>query len=154
MTTPRGGHTATILPDFKVLIVGGKRENGTVLATTEIYDPTTETFSPAGKMLVPREGHIAASLEDSKIVIAGGATRGGVPLSSSEDYDFETGAFTARGNMHARRVHAAATVLRDGRVLVTGGEDGKLPLASGLSSGKCPRRVLTTPLPCSPTVAF
>src|ERR1017187_8237173 len=50
MTTARGSHTATILPDFNVLIFGGKQEQGVVLATTEVYDPTTETFSPGAKM--------------------------------------------------------------------------------------------------------
>ena len=130
MTTARGGHTATVLPDFTILIAGGKQEHGVVLASTEIYDPTKETFSPTGKMTVPREGHIAAVLEDSKIVIAGGFTRGEIPLASSEDYDSETGKFTPRGNMHSPRVHAVATVLRDGRVLVTGGEDGHRTLDS------------------------
>src|SRR5258706_13063273 len=71
MTTARGGHTATILPDFKVLIAGGKQEHGVVLGTTEIYDPTAETFSPAAKMAVPREGHAAASLPHGKVLIAG-----------------------------------------------------------------------------------
>ena len=133
MTTARGRHTATILPDFKVLIAGGNDQHGVVLATTEIYDPTTETFSPAAKMTVPREGHVAGSLSDGKVLIAGGATHGGMALSSCEDYDYETGKFTPRGNMHARRVHAVATVLRDGRILVTGGEDGTQVLDSAES---------------------
>ena len=124
MITSRGGATATLLPDQKVLIAGGKQASGVILATTEIYDPNTEKFSKGARMTVPREGHIAAVLEDSKIIIAGGQTTGGAALASSEDYDFETGRFTRRGNMHARRMHMAAVTLRDGRVLVTGGEDG------------------------------
>src|ERR1700728_4811733 len=90
MTTARGGHSATILPDFKVFIAGGKNERGVVLASTEVYDPTTETFSSGTKMSVPREGHAAASLADGKILLAGGETRRGVPLSSCEVYDYET----------------------------------------------------------------
>src|SRR5271170_1365545 len=43
MTTARAGHTATVLPDFKVLIVGGRQAHGVILASTEVYDPTTET---------------------------------------------------------------------------------------------------------------
>lgn len=130
MITARGGHTATVLPDFKILIAGGKQEHGIILASTEVYDPTTEKFSAGAKMLTAREGHIAAPLSDSKILIAGGQTRDGIALSSSEDYDDETGRFTARGNMHARRIRPTATVLRDGRILVTGGSDGAQPLAS------------------------
>src|SRR5258708_35553674 len=130
MTVARGGHAAAILPDFTVLIAGGKDEHGGVLASTEIYDPTKETFAPAAKMLVAREGHVAASLPDGKTLIAGGMTRGGVPLASCEDYDFESAEFTRRGSMHTSRAHAAAVVLRDGRVLITGGDDGKQALAS------------------------
>ena len=84
MTVARAGHTATVLPDFRVLIVGGRQAHGVILATAEVYDPTTEKFSAAGKMSFPREGHITAVLEDSKILIAGGMTRGGTALASSE----------------------------------------------------------------------
>src|SRR5258708_16156682 len=128
MTPAGSGHTATILPDFRVLIVGGRQSHGLILATTEVYDPTTEKFSPAGNMSVPREGHIAAVLEDSKIIVAGGMTRGGAALASSEDYDYETGKFTVRANMHARRVHMTPTTRRAAKILVTGGEDGNHPL--------------------------
>jgi hypothetical protein len=131
MTTARGGHAATVLPDFTVLITGGKDEHGKVLASTEIYSPSTELFSPAAKMLVAREGHIAALLPDGKTLIAGGMTSGGVPLASCEDYDFEGESFTRRGSMHSPRVHAAAVMLRDGRLLITGGENGSQVLASG-----------------------
>jgi hypothetical protein len=130
MTVARAGHTATTLPNFTVLIAGGRQEHGVILASTEVYDPNTEKFTKAGKMSVPRAGHIAAVLEDAKIIMAGGITQGGAVLASSEDYDYETGKFTVRGNMHARRVHMTATTLRDGRILVTGGDDGTQPLDS------------------------
>jgi hypothetical protein len=130
MTGARGGQAAAFLPDFKVMITGGKDDHGQVLATTEVYDPTRATFSPGAKMHMPREGHLAVVLGDSKILVFGGATTGGTALDSSEDYDIEVGKFTPRGNMHARRYHAAGLVLRDGRVLVTGGADGAAPLAS------------------------
>ncbi|HEV2397339.1 MAG TPA: kelch repeat-containing protein [Candidatus Sulfotelmatobacter sp.] len=129
MTVARGGHTASVLQDFRILIAGGKDAHGKVLASTEIYDPNKQTFTPAGKMNTPRQGHIAAVLSDSKILIAGGASPAGA-LASSEDYDYETGKFTPRGNMHARRVGAAVTVLRDGSPLVTGGTDGVQSLDS------------------------
>lgn len=130
MITARSGLTATTLPDFKVLIAGGKDQKGIVLSSTEIYDPNTETFSPGHKMSIARQGHIAAILGDSNILIAGGATHGGAALASSEMYDYESRKFVPRGNMHVPRVHATATVLRDGRVLVIGGENGKQILDS------------------------
>jgi len=130
MTTARTRHSATMTPDRKVLIAGGRQEHGVVLASTEVYDPTTETFSAAGKMTTPREGHVAVLLGDQKILIAGGATRGGVALASSEEFEFDPGQFVRRGNMHAPRVQAVAIVLRNGKVLITGGEDGTKPLDS------------------------
>lgn len=130
MLSARGGHTATVLPDFKVLLAGGKNQRGTVLASTEIYDPTTEKFSAGPRMITARAGHISAILGDSNILIAGGAGRGGAALSSSEVYDYEKERFVTRSNMHSPRIRPTATVLRDGRVLVTGGENGTTPLDS------------------------
>ncbi len=130
MTIARSGHTATFTADVQVMIAGGTDARGVILASTEIYNPNTEQFTPAARMLTPRTGHIAAKMGDAKILIAGGRTRGGAILASSEDYDFETGKFHRRGDMHARRIHTTATVLLDGRLLVTGGDDGSQPLAS------------------------
>lgn len=130
MSVARGGHTASFLPDFTVLIVGGKDEHGTILASAEVYDPTTAKFTPAASMARPREGHIAGVLSDSKILVAGGVTRGGATLSSSEDFDFETGKFTTRGTLHTPRAYASSVVLRDGRILAVGGSDGKQALES------------------------
>jgi len=129
MNVARGSHTATLLPDFKVLIAGGTDDKRAVLASTEVYDPTTEQFTPAGRMTVPRQGHIAAVLSDGKVLIAGGANRSGA-LASSEDYEYDTRRFTPRGSMHTARVRASVTVLRDGSPLVVGGTNGVQPLDS------------------------
>src|SRR3989442_9366941 len=53
MSMSRNGHTATLLPNGKVLIAGG----GT--ATAELYDPATGTFTPTGTMSASRSLHIA-----------------------------------------------------------------------------------------------
>ncbi len=93
MTTARAGHTATFMPDKKVMIAGGQNDHEVVLATTEVYDPTKETFSPGEKMFTAREGHVATAIGDRHIIITGGSTRSGVALSSTEDFDFDTGKF-------------------------------------------------------------
>ena len=42
----RWGHAATLLPDGRVLVVGGFYAEP---MTAEVWDPATSTFSPAGK---------------------------------------------------------------------------------------------------------
>jgi hypothetical protein len=123
MSTRRSGHTATRLPDGKVLIAGGY--NGDYLATTEIYDPSANRFSNAGRMTIPRSGHVATLLNDGRVLLAGGVGTGWTFLSTAEIFDPRTGVFTATGSMSVARESHTATLLPDGRVLVTGGHTGR-----------------------------
>jgi Galactose oxidase, central domain len=119
MTAPRGGHTATLLVNGKVLIAGGRSDES---ATAELFDPVTRTFSATGEMITPRSRHTATLLDDGRVLIAGGFfNNGNFPLTSAELYDPSTGTFSATGSMHeARAGWHTATLLYDGRVLVAG----------------------------------
>src|SRR5689334_382735 len=59
MTMERSGHTATRLPDGRVLIAGGTNGFYKTLASAELYDPATATFTVTGDMIDDRSFHTA-----------------------------------------------------------------------------------------------
>jgi large repetitive protein len=125
MASRRIGHTATLLPNGKVLITGGEVEQGMDKPnekSAELYDPATGAFSPTGAMSKPREGHTATLLANGKVLIAGGTTAYVTGhLASAELYDPATGAFIATGQMTTARTGHTATLLANGKVLLAGG---------------------------------
>ena len=130
MTVPRTNHTATLLNDGTVLLVGGQNQT-TFLASAEIYDPTFGTFTAitglTGQLTTARAGHTATLLADGKVLIAGGIS-GNTLLSSAELYDPVAKTFTTVGPMNIARYTHTATLLANGKVLVATGIDATAQL--------------------------
>jgi hypothetical protein len=117
-------HSATLIPDGRILIAGGMNwDLSTVASTAELYDPKTGTFSPTGPMATARAAHTATPLADGRVLITGGRNLAGtswLTLPSAEVYDPKTGTFSPTGSMGTARDLHTATLLPDGRVLVAG----------------------------------
>lgn len=123
----RVGHTATLLKDGRVLIVGGRetqgKNTGHGLNIAEIYDPKTSKFEIAGKLNTTREVHKAILLKNGDVFICGGQIGLGMKyIQYVEEYNYDTNRFKLLKNMFYQRVFHTATLLNNGNVLITGGE--------------------------------
>ncbi|MGO9451908.1 MAG: kelch repeat-containing protein [Candidatus Binataceae bacterium] len=135
MNTGRDLATATLLPNGKVLIAGGQSGGGAFLASTELYDPASNTFASSGStatMNTGRVGAVAILLPNGKVLIAGGIDNSG-RLSSTELYDPVSNTFAssaATASMNAGREFPTGTLLPNGKVLVAGGQGNSAILSS------------------------
>ncbi len=113
--------TATRLPNSKALVVGGYTGSA-LLASCELYDPTTGAWTTTEAMATPRVWHSATLLQSGKVLVAGGknglSNQGS--LATAELYDPATAMWTATAPMHSGRANHTATLLASGMVLVVG----------------------------------
>jgi N-acetylneuraminic acid mutarotase len=139
MVAARLEHTATLLPSGKVLVAGGviMPYPSRSLATTELYDPTTNSWSAAASMIGSRTRHTATLLSDGRVLVVGGQSfplrEGGFVVSqppSAEIYDPQSNRWATTGPMGFYRVGQTASRLADGRVLVAGGRGDRGSLTS------------------------
>jgi hypothetical protein len=122
MTAARYLHTATLLPNGKVLLAGGLDNNISPLASAELYDPALGTFTAtSGPMTAVRYAQTATLLPNGKVLLVGGINTSR-PLAGADLYDPALGTFTATtGPLATARGYHAATLLPNGTVLVAGG---------------------------------
>jgi hypothetical protein len=132
LLTGRSDACAVLLHNGRVLVAGGSIYSSSApevtLASAELYDPSSETFSPTGSLTTPRTGAACVVLADGRVLIAGGSQEIDSPsvnLASAEIYNPATGTFAKTGSMKSVHLAPAATRLANGDVLIAGGYNGE-----------------------------
>jgi hypothetical protein len=100
------------------------------VSSAEVYDPASNSWSPAASLSAARESPTATLLASGKVLVAGGVGSGGDRLSSAEVYDPASNSWSPTGPMIAARNSHTATLLASGKVLVAGGLNSSGYLAS------------------------
>jgi hypothetical protein len=135
MGAARAGHGASLMNDGRVLVTGGLLTFNLadplslfqgIQATTEIFDPATNTFAPGPNMLEARAMHSSTTLTNGNVLIAGGLTLlpiVNIPTVSATAYRFNpsTNSFGLPAVFSGARFLHSATALSNGKVLLAGG---------------------------------
>ncbi len=125
LITPRFWHTATLLNNGKVLVVGGE-SNGSRIKQTEIYDPVTGNWAYTAFPNDVRKDHTAHLVTvnkftgETRVLIIGGSDSN-TYANTAELYNPATNTWTSTPNMNNRRIQHGSSILDDGKIFVTGG---------------------------------
>jgi len=127
MSISREDHATVRLANGKVLVIGGTTVdfNGVTVASAELYDSVTGTWTTTGSMVQGRERFTATLLPNGKVLVAGGDFYDGINagvLTESELYDPNLGTWSVTTSMSTPRFGAKAVLLRNGKVLEAGGD--------------------------------
>jgi RHS repeat-associated protein len=125
MKFARAGHSATLLPNGNVLILGGKVQTGEIVAVAEVFNPQTEEFTEIKiPKLLTRTNHTATLLTNGRILISGGVDRESRIVRQAELID--SGNFVKQNvtsQMQESRYGQTAELQSDDTVLLQKGFD-------------------------------
>ena len=124
MLEARDAHSATLLPDGRVLVAGGHHLGR--IESAEVYDPDTNAWALIERLPEPFLGHTAELLANGTVLVAGGdVPRGPGAVGSAHTalYDLAAGTWRMGPAMITARIGHGGTALRDGRILLTGGSE-------------------------------
>jgi hypothetical protein len=91
---------ATLLPNGQVLLAGGATNGITAIASAELYNPATGTWSMTASMNVAREFYMTAMLVNSNVVLMAGG--GPTPGATAELYQPDASLTISMTNQFAR----------------------------------------------------
>lgn len=140
MAQSRAFHNTVRLQDGRIMVIGGvKGPFGTgpyytkVLASAEIFDPATDTWTSATAMSQFRAGSTANLLPDGRVLVAGGTRGNGnrelysvddimtTSLRTTEIYDPATDTWSAGPNMSMPKAGGVSVNLDNGEIMIAGG---------------------------------
>ena len=125
MLTPRRSFGAASLLDGTVMFSGGFGADGSVLSSTEIYNPKTQTSTAGPNLSNPRAGHQAFALPgNGGVILFGGSDGHANVLSSTDLYQPWTGKFAPAAAMNIGRTGLATSFLGAGSLIAAGGKNG------------------------------
>jgi hypothetical protein len=130
LSVARFAHSATLLKTGQVLVTGGCTVSAcsAPTAVSELFDPTTNTWSTTGALNTARSYHNAVRLSDGRVLAIGGLASGAT--ASSELYHPATGTWSVAASANYPRYLSTANLLPSGKVLVAGGASGRFPMNS------------------------
>jgi hypothetical protein len=111
MSVPRENHQAVRLQNGQVLVAGGNNASG-ILASAELYNPSTGTWTATGSMITASSRFSLTLLPDGQVLAAQG--------TSAELYNPATGSWTATGSAPNGVGGPNAALLENGEVLAIG----------------------------------
>jgi Kelch motif protein len=132
LTVARYGHEAIAVGsgNTKVLVFGGQDITGAVLASAELYDSASNTWSAVPPMATARLIPTAVRLADGRVLVAGGKAASLSSIAAAEIYDPATNAWSPTAPMHFSRYWHSALLLGNGKVLVAAGNTQSDPVMS------------------------
>lgn len=118
---PRHDHSATLLPDGRVLVVGGYTLPQQWLSDAEIYDPTSNTWTVLPPLYKHGTIHTATVMKDGRVLVVGGCIGSYLCTEKVEIFDPKTNMWVDAPALKEQRAGQIAQLLNDGRVLIAGG---------------------------------
>lgn len=121
MLRARAKHTATVMANGELLVVGGFDATGAPLASAELFNPAQQSWQALPAPKVARYGHSATLLDDGRVMVTGGLGADDKPIAATEVWDPRTQTWSASADLPTPLFGHGAARVASGDVLVAGG---------------------------------